>query len=438
MLQLGFTPYAHQREAHYSRKRFTVLVWHRRAGKTVFACMELLLAALTASRQRSRFGYVAPLLKQGKKAAWDYLKAYTQNIPGRAVNESELSIRFPNSATVSLYGADNPDSLRGDYFDGVVLDEVADMKPEVWGSIIRPMLTDRMGWALFIGTPKGVNLFSKTYYEALKSPEDWHADMRRASDTKVIPASEIEQARREMSEAQFAQEFDCDFAAAVSNALIPLPAVLEAQRRMVSRPEFEYAPKIMGVDVARYGDDANAIARRQGPLLMPMQVFRGLDSMEVAATIARSATEWKPDAMMVDGGGVGGPVIDRLRQLGWNVIEVQFGGKPNDLRFADKRMEMWSEMGLWLKTASLPPDDNELVGELTAPTYTFADRNGKQRLESKDDMRARGLPSPDRGDAIACTFAEPVRPATQFGERSLYAPSQVQTDFDPWSVLRGG
>lgn len=439
-ISLPFVPYAHQREAHYARKRFSVLVWHRRAGKTVFAVMELILSALECRVPRGRFGYIAPWLKQAKKAAWEYLKAFTEAIPGRIVNESELSVRLPTGHIICLYGADNPDSLRGDYFDGVVLDEVADMKPTVWGSIVRPMLTDRQGWALFIGTPKGVNLFSTTYYDALKD-RDWYADLRRARDTQVIPEEEIEKARKEMSESEFAQEFDCDFAAAVSNALIPLPIALEATKRFVARTEFEHAPKIIGVDVARYGDDWNAIAKRQGEILMPIVSFRGLDAMEVAAQVARHAAEWKPHAIMVDGGGVGGPVIDRIRQLGYDVVEVQFGGKATDPRFADKRMEMWASMRDWLRTASLPPD-NQLVQELTGPTYTFADRNGKQRLESKDDMRARGLPSPDRADALACTFAESIEnPETAedvIVRRQLerLAP-HGETDFDPWKHLEG-
>ena len=98
--------------------------------------------------------------KRAKAIAWDYLKKFTSPIPGVSTNESELWVELPNKARIRIYGADNPDSLRGLYFDGVVLDEVADMKPEVWTSIILPALLDRVGWADFIETPKGINLFS--------------------------------------------------------------------------------------------------------------------------------------------------------------------------------------------------------------------------------------------------------------------------------------
>ena len=102
-----------------------------------------------------------------KAIAWSYLKHYTSPIPYCKINEGELSIILPNRATIRIFGADNPDALRGLYFDGVVMDEVAQMKPEVWGEIIRPALADRKGWAVFIGTPKGINLFSQMYDLAL-------------------------------------------------------------------------------------------------------------------------------------------------------------------------------------------------------------------------------------------------------------------------------
>src|SRR5690606_9719062 len=132
-----------------------------RAGKTVMAVMRLIAAALANERQSPRYAYIAPQLNQAKDVAWTYLKHYGLKVPGASVNESELCVEFPNGARVRIYGADNPDRLRGIYLDGVVLDEVADMKPEVWDEVVLPTLTDRQGWALFIGTPKGVNRFSE-------------------------------------------------------------------------------------------------------------------------------------------------------------------------------------------------------------------------------------------------------------------------------------
>jgi hypothetical protein len=409
VITLPFTPWAHQRDAHEKRKRFTVLVWHRRAGKTVFAVLEAILAALDSRVDRARFAYVAPFYRQAKAVAWEYLKHYARPVPGTEILEAELTVRFANGASVRLFGADNPDSLRGLYFDGVVLDEVADMRSEVWGEIIRPALTDRQGWALFIGTPKGINLFSDLYQRA-SVDEGWYSDLRRASDTGSIPIEELERARREMSPAQYAQEMDCDFSAAVVNALVPLELALAATKRDVNAAVIIQAPKVMGVDVARYGDDRSVIAKRQGQVAFQLQTCRNLDTMEFAGQVARVATEWKPDAIFVDEGGIGAGVYDRLAQLGYPVLAVSFGSKAIDDRYENKRMEMWALMAEWLRLGCLP-DDHELVRELTAPTFSYANARGRQQLESKDDLRERLKCSPDKADALALTFASPVSPA---------------------------
>lgn len=437
-VDLQFQPFPHQRAAHAMRLvvRFIVLVWHRRAGKTVFAVMELLLAALTCQRERGRFGYIAPLLKQSKAIAWDYLKHFSRLIPGCMVNETELQVELPNGARIRLFGADNPDAFRGLYFDGVVLDEVADMRPNVWGEILRPALADRQGWAIFIGTPKGVNLFSELYYRA-QNEEGWAADMRRASQTGVLPAGEIEQARREMSESQFAQEMECDFSAAVEDVLLRLEHVLTAQKREPREHEFHHAPKTLGVDVARYGADRNCIFPRQGIVAFKPRIFRLAQTdrdgtMTIAARVAEVIDKWDPDATFVDVGGCGAGVVDRLRQLGYQVIPVDFGSRAIDPRYENKRAEMWWNMADWVKNLGALPDIPELAQDLTSVRYTYANKRGRLELESKDDLRARGLPSPDVGDALATTFAAPVAPRSRIpGERGR-SPTAAR-DFDPYA-----
>lgn len=416
-VELKFTPFAHQRLAHTLRLavRFLVLVWHRRAGKTVFAVIELLLAAASCQLERGRYGYIAPQLKQAKGVAWDYLQRFSRDIPGAIINQSELSIELPNGARVRLFGADNPDSFRGLYFDGVVIDEVADIKPNLWGEIIRPALTDRKGWAIFIGTSKGVNLFSELYYRALKEAAagEWGADMRRASETGVLTDEELAAARREMSDPQYAQEFDCDFAAAVDDVLLRLDAVLAAQKRTAAVSEYNFAPKVLGVDVARYGGDRTVLFPRQGIVAFKPTIIKKADTMTVAAAVAHVITTWKPDGVFIDAGGMGVGVIDRLLQLKHRVIPVNFGGSPTHPRFENKRAEMWWDMAEWVKGACLP-GLQELAQDLTAPRFTYANAKGKLQLESKDDLRARGLPSPDVGDALACTFAAQVAPTDPY------------------------
>lgn len=423
-VEFPFKAYPHQIAANLIclACRFVVLVWHRRAGKTVFSVLKLLVAALACALPRGRYAYVAPLLKQAKAVAWDYLKHFARFIPGCTVNESELFVELPNGARVRLFGADNPDSLRGIYLDGVVVDEVADIKPNLWGEIIRPALADRKGWALFIGTPKGVNLFSELYYRALKGEDGWGADLKRASETGVISAEEIENARKSMSESAFAQEFECDFAAAVDDVLLRLDVVLQAQKRQVKSDAYDFAGKALGVDVARYGSDRTVIIARQGLVAFRPTILRNADTMTVAAAVAHHIDVWKPDSTFVDAGGIGAGVIDRLRQLRHPVIPVDFGGRAIDPRFENKRAEMWWNMADWVKAGACLPDLQELTQDLTAPRYTYANARGKLQLESKDDMRERGLPSPDVGDALACTFAAPVAPRSDLESHTFQKP----------------
>jgi len=204
---------------HARRERFACIVTHRRAGKTVACVHDLQRGALSCQRTRPRFAYLAPFLKQSKAVAWDYLRAGIAPLRalGATANETELRVDYPGGAQVRLYGADNPDALRGIYLDGVVLDEFADMDPRVWTEIIRPALADRQGWAVFIGTPKGRNGFYEQWRRA-QTEAGWFSLMLKASETGLIPESELALARRDLSEEQYAQEFECSFEAAVVGA----------------------------------------------------------------------------------------------------------------------------------------------------------------------------------------------------------------------------
>jgi hypothetical protein len=216
-IDLGYRPRAWQRKLHRDKARFKVLVVHRRGGKTVGALMDMLDYALSAKTERPRFAYIAPYYKQAKAVAWDYLKAFTAEIPGTKVNESELRVDLPNGARIQLYGADNYDALRGIYLDGVVLDEFGDMDPRAWAEVIRPALSDRKGWATFIGTPKGQNEFFKLYQHA-QDAGGWSATLLKASETGLVDEQELADARAVMTEDQYNQEYECSFDAAVPGA----------------------------------------------------------------------------------------------------------------------------------------------------------------------------------------------------------------------------
>lgn len=207
-----FRPYLTRQE------RWACIVAHRRAGKTVACVMDLVARAASHKGREPRFAYIAPTYTQAKDVAWSYIKEYTQAIPGMKVSESELSVTFPhNGARIRLYGAENYDRLRGLYLDGAVVDEAGDQDPRAFPEVIRPALSDRKGWATFIGTPKGRNEFFKIYNRA-KARDDWFSGMLAASRTGLIAQPELDDARAMMTPEQYQQEYECSFEAAIVGA----------------------------------------------------------------------------------------------------------------------------------------------------------------------------------------------------------------------------
>ena len=214
---IPYLPRKHQLTLHEAldNNRFVVGVMHRRFGKTVAAINQIVKRAIECDLESPRYAYVAPTYTQAKRIAFDYLVKYTKPL-GAVANISELRVDFWGRR-ISLHGADNPDSLRGAYYDGVVLDEVGDMNPKVWNEVLRPALADRLGWALFIGTPKGNNHF-KELRDRAEDTEDWALVEFKASETNIIIESELKAAEAEMGQDKYRQEFECDFNSAVEGS----------------------------------------------------------------------------------------------------------------------------------------------------------------------------------------------------------------------------
>ncbi len=203
------------------RQRFACLVCHRRAGKT-FSCLQDILARALTTRRAGpplRFGYIAPTRDQAKDIAWGYLQKFVHGIPGVTVNQAELSLRLPNEAQVRLYSGESYERMRGLYFDGVVIDEPADIESEAWSAVIRPCLSDYLGWATFIGTPKGKNSFHARFVEAAGNAAEWFTMVLRASESGLIPADELASLRAGTPNHLFNQEYECDFNVAVPGAI---------------------------------------------------------------------------------------------------------------------------------------------------------------------------------------------------------------------------
>lgn len=215
-VQLAYKPRAAFMPFHKRTQRWAVMVCHRRAGKTVSAVNDLIKGSVTTPGRSPLFGYVAPYRAQAKSIAWEYVKYYARPVI-RKINESDLIITTVTNAEVRLFGADNADALRGLGFDGIFMDEYGDFKPSVWGNVIRPALSDKQGWAVFAGTPKGKNQFWETWDQAQGNP-DWFSCMLKASDSGLLLTSELVDARRTLSEDQFLQEYECSFEAAILGA----------------------------------------------------------------------------------------------------------------------------------------------------------------------------------------------------------------------------
>ena len=210
------------RPFHNRDKRWTVIVAHRRAGKTVSMCADLVIGALETSLPRPQFAYLAPFREQAKRVAWSYLKDLTKDFWAKPPNESELKLTLKNGhggeSLIYVAGADNPDSLRGLYLDGVVLDEIGQIRPSAWYSVLRPALSDRRGWAVFAGTPAGKNLFWQLREEARLNPDTHLLLELPASKTGIIHPDELRDAKAQMTEETFAVEYECSFDAALPGA----------------------------------------------------------------------------------------------------------------------------------------------------------------------------------------------------------------------------
>jgi len=403
---IPYAPRLVQREIHKNldSHRFSVIVAHRRMGKTTSVINQLVKKALLNKTDNARYAYVAPFFSQAKDIAWTMLNHYTKNIPNTKRNVSELWVEFPNGSRITLYGSDNPDRMRGIGLDGCVIDEVAQCKPELWGEVVRPALMDKKGFCVFIGTPKGIDKFYELYHEACKS-KDWYAASFPVTETSVIPEDELVLARKTMTDNEFRREMLCDFTASVDDLFITIGTIDAATERELRDDEWKFSPLVLSIDVARFGDDSSVITVRQGLKIREIARFGDMDLMTLADHSAKYIQNYKPDAVFVDVVGLGAGLVDRLRSLGYDVIEVNGASSPSDKKYYNKRAECWGNMREWLKYGSIPRD-NGLRVDLASPKYVF--KMEKLLLESKDDMKKRGLKSPDAADSLAISFSVPL------------------------------
>jgi hypothetical protein len=295
-----------------------------------------------------------------------------------------------------------------------VLSEAALADPEAW-DYLQPMVEESNGWVIFISTVRGRNWFYQLGEYAKTNPDWYFADIT-VDQTSVFTKDQLRTIQDqliarwgdEIGLAKYRQEYFNDpdvgsFAAFISSSLVRRGVEYKAEG-------YQQEPRVWGLDVARAGEDRSVLIERQGRKSRIVQTWHETDSMRLASFVAMLWQDHRPDMVFVDGGGVGGPVADRLRQLlsPQCIQEVNFGWAATDpTKYANKRAEMWGRIKDALSLGLELSNDSELIEELSGPEFTFTNKN-QILLEKKESMKARGLRSPDKADALALTYAEPV------------------------------
>jgi hypothetical protein len=322
-----------------------------------------------------------------------------------------------------LWSAENPDAYAGVHnFDGVlvVFDEASGIDDSIW-AVTSGFFTENTPnrfWMAFSNPRRNTGYF----YEAFNSKREFWT-------TKVVDARTVEGTDKQVYQ-QIIDEYGADSSQAHVEVYGQFPSEGDDQfisaslvDEAMKRPKYQdaSAPIVIGVDPARFGADATVIAIRQGRDIIAIQRHRGDDTMTVVGHVIEAIEEYKPALVVIDEGGLGAGIVDRLKEQRYKIKGVNFGNKSsNPVMYGNKRAEMWGKMKDWLKTASIPLDrflKTDLISPMMKP-----DSKGTIFLESKKDMKARGLASPDAADAICVTFAFPVahREARESTQRRSY------------------
>ena len=308
-----------------------------------------------------------------------------------------------------LWSAENPDAYAGVHnFDGVlvIFDEASGIDDTIW-AVTSGFFTENTPnrfWLAFSNPRRNTGYF----YECFNSKREFWT-------TKVVDAREVEGTDKQVY-TQIIAEYGPDsaqahvevygmFPNAGDDQFIGADIVDDAMKR--AKYKDQSAPIIIGVDPARFGADATVIAVRQGRDIVKIMRHRGDDTMTVVGHVIEAIEEFKPTLVVIDEGGLGAGIVDRLKEQRYKIKGVNFGNKAkNPIMYGNMRAQMWGEMREWLKSASIPSDrflKTDLISPMMKP-----DSRGTIFLESKKDMKSRGLASPDAADAIAVTFAFPV------------------------------
>jgi hypothetical protein len=331
-----------------------------------------------------------------------------------------------------LWSAENPDSYAGVHnFEGVMLvfDEASGIDDSIW-SVAAGFFTENTPnrfWLAFSNPRRNSGYFYEAFNNKREFWRNMIVDARTVEGTdKAIYQQIIDEYGQDSSQAHV--EVYGQFPNASDDQFIPSHIVDEA----MDRPRYKdnTAPIIIGVDPARFGADATVIAVRQGRDIVEIKRHRGDDTMETVGRVIEAIEQYKPALVVIDEGGLGAGVLDRLKEQKYKVRGINFANKSkNPMMYGNMRAQMWGTMKDWLKSASIP-NDRYLKTDLISPLMK-PDSKGTIYLEGKKEMKARGLASPDAADAICVTFAFPVA-HREYVEKSIRRPYQGNGVLTSW------
>ena len=311
-ITIDASPHAGQLTVHNSDARFKVLSAGRRWGKTRLGVNE----CIDAASKGGRAWWVSPTYKTSE-VGWRPLRQIARKIPGAEVRLGDRQVNFPGGGFVAVRSADNPDSLRGEGLDFVVMDECAFMAREAWTEAIRPALSDRIGKALFISTPKGRNQFWELYQKGINGEEGWQSWTFPTISNPFIQASEIEAAKRDLPEMIFRQEYLAEFIDDSGGVFrrVQEAAVLEPQEPDANK---QY---VAGVDVASSIDfTVVSIMDVKSKELVYLDRFNRVDYNVLENRLEALYRRWHLDSMKIEANSIGQPVIDHLYAKGLSII----------------------------------------------------------------------------------------------------------------------
>lgn len=372
-LQIQYQPQDYQKEIHYHQSRFRVVDIGRRGGKTELAENEIIKKAVDKPSIQYPYWLVAPTFRQVKAINWTRLKILLKPDPEWRFNEQELYAEHPRFQTrIELKGSDNEESLRGVGLSGVVMDECATIKANVWPEIIRPMLADRKGWALFISTPKGRNWFYDLYIRGLEEDPNWKSWKHPTNVNKYISQDEIDQAKKDMSERLFRQEFLAEFLDDETGVFKRVRSCIVGEFLSPIVGRFY----VIGVDLAKSEDfTVLTVIDSKTREVVHISRFQDIEWRQQKLMIQRLAAQYNNAQCVVDASGVGDPIVEDLKNAG---ISLYYDKDQPGFKFTNEsKNRLIEQLAIAIEQRQITfPNHEILINELFNYEYSITD-NGR-------------------------------------------------------------